>query len=177
MKNGLFLSIRSAMKYITNNHKPPACPGGGKEKGKTMEAICFTVPGKPQGKARARTFYNPKSKGMSSVTPEKTVLYENLVATCYMQEAGEGRFTDDACLKVSVQAYFEPAKSVSKVKRKEMLEGNILPAKKPDIDNIVKAILDALNGVAYRDDTQVTELHVRKQYSEKPRVEVCIEKL
>lgn len=49
--------------------------------------------------------------------------------------------------------------------------------KKPDIDNVVKAVLDALNGVAYRDDTQVIELHVRKSYSEKPRVEVCIEKI
>ncbi len=58
-----------------------------------------------------------------------------------------------------------------------MLGGKILPAKKPDIDNVVKAVLDALNGVAYRDDTQVIELHVRKSYSEKPRVEVCIGKI
>lgn len=58
-----------------------------------------------------------------------------------------------------------------------MLDGKILPAKKPDIDNVVKAVLDALNGVAYRDDTQVVELHVRKSYSEKPRVEVSIEKI
>lgn len=36
----------------------------------------FTVPGKPQGKARARTFYNSRSDKMSSVTPEKTVLYK-----------------------------------------------------------------------------------------------------
>ena len=35
-----------------------------------------------------------------------------------------------------------------------MLNGELLPAKKPDIDNIVKAVLDALNEVAYRDDTQ-----------------------
>ena len=43
-----------------------------------------------------------------------------------------------------------------------MLNGELLPAKKPDIDNIVKAVLDALNEVAYRDDTQVVELQVRK---------------
>lgn len=54
--------------------------------------ICFTVPGKPQGKARAGTFYNPKTKAMSSVTPEKTVLYENFISTCYLQAAGEERF-------------------------------------------------------------------------------------
>ena len=45
-----------------------------------MTAICFTVPGKPQGKARARTYYNAKKKAMSSTTPDKTVLYENFIA-------------------------------------------------------------------------------------------------
>lgn len=142
-----------------------------------MHSICFTIPGKPQGKARARTFYNPKTKGMSSMTPEKTVLYENLISTCYLQDAGEERFSDEDCLLVRIQAYFEPTKSISKKKREEMLRGMILPAKKPDIDNIVKSVLDALNQVAYRDDTQVVELHVRKQYSDRPRVEVCIEKI
>lgn len=140
-----------------------------------MSSVCFAIPGKPQGKARARTFYNPKTKGMTSITPEKTVLYENLVATCYMQAAGELRYPDDANLSVRIQAFFEPAKSTPKKKRAEMLSGVILPSKKPDIDNIVKSILDALNGVAYRDDTQVVELHVRKQYGERPRVEVLIQ--
>lgn len=50
-----------------------------------MTAICFTVPGKPQGKARARTYYNAKKKAMSSTTPDKTVLYENFIA---MENAG-----------------------------------------------------------------------------------------
>lgn len=142
-----------------------------------MEAICFTVPGKPQGKARARTFYNPKTKGMSSMTPEKTVLYENLIATCYLQEAGDERFSDDAYLKVRIQAFYEIPKSSTKTKKAAMASGEILPDKKPDIDNIAKAVLDALNGVAYRDDTQVVELQMRKKYSDRPRLEICIEEL
>ncbi len=142
-----------------------------------MEAICFTVPGKPQGKARARTFYNPKTKGMSSMTPEKTVLYENLISTCYLQEAGEERFSDDAYLKVRIQAFYEIPKSSTKTKKAAMASGEILPDKKPDIDNIAKAVLDALNEVAYRDDTQVVELQMRKKYSDRPRLEICIEEL
>ena len=142
-----------------------------------MKTICFTVPGKPQGKARARTFYNPKTQGMSSVTPEKTVLYENFISTCYLQIAGEERFEDTAYIRIRIQAFFEVPKSSSKVKKEAMLNGEILPAKKPDIDNIAKAVLDALNSVAYRDDTQVVELQLRKQYSEKPRVEICMEEL
>lgn len=46
------------------------------------------------------------------------------------------------------------------MKKTAMLSGELLPTKKPDIDNIVKAVLDALNEVAYRDDTQVVELQV-----------------
>lgn len=142
-----------------------------------MHAICFTIPGKPQGKARARTFYNPKTKGMSSMTPEKTVLYENLIATCYLQEAGDERFSDDAYLKVRIQAFYEIPKSSTKTKKAAMAAGEILPDKKPDIDNIAKAVLDALNEVAYRDDTQVVELQMRKKYSDRPRLEICIEEL
>lgn len=80
--------------------------------------ICFTVPGKPQGKARARTFYNPKTKAMSSVTPEKTVLYENFISTCYLQAAGEERFSDAAYIRIRIQAFYGVTKSTSKVKRK-----------------------------------------------------------
>lgn len=58
-----------------------------------------------------------------------------------------------------------------------MLNGELMPAKKPDIDNIAKAVLDALNSVAYRDDTQIVELQIRKQYSEKPRLEIRMEEL
>ena len=77
-----------------------------------------------------------------------------------------------------IQAFYEVPKSCSKVRRTANVKrGELLPAKKPDIDNIVKAVLDALNEVAYRDDTQVVELQVRKQYSERPRLEICNERL
>lgn len=142
-----------------------------------MTTVCFTVPGRPQGKARARTYYNPKTKAMSSTTPDKTVLYENFIATCYMEAAGEKRFPDDSYIKARIQAFYEIPKSASKVKKSAMLDGELLPSKKPDIDNIVKAVLDALNKVAYRDDTQVVELQVRKQYSERPRLEICLEEV
>ena len=56
-----------------------------------------------------------------------------------------------------------------------MLSGEIKPTKKPDIDNITKCILDGLNGVAYRDDTQVVEVSAKKIYAEKAEVKVEIE--
>ena len=58
-----------------------------------------------------------------------------------------------------------------------MLEDQLYPTKKPDIDNIAKCVLDALNKLAYRDDTQVVTLRMEKHYGEIPRVEVEIEEI
>jgi Holliday junction resolvase RusA-like endonuclease len=133
--------------------------------------ISFEIPGPPQGKARARTFFNNKAGHMTSITPEKTVLYENLIKMCYRQVSD---YISDKPLKVYIQAYFEPAKSTTKLKKDLMLHHKIRPTKKPDIDNVAKVVLDALNGVAYKDDTQVVSLDVQKYYNEKSFVHVRI---
>lgn len=80
-------------------------------------------------------------------------------------------------LKVEIDAYFGIPKSASKKKREAMINKQIRPSKKPDCDNIEKAILDALNGIAYVDDKQVIEATVRKWYSDVPRVIVMIEEI
>ena len=46
-----------------------------------------------------------------------------------------------------------------------MLENIVSPTKKPDIDNIVKVVLDAMNKFAFKDDTQIVKLEVEKLYS------------
>ena len=140
-----------------------------------MNEIKFTVPGPPKGKARARTV-RTKTGQTFSYTPEGTVLYENLIKTSYFQEC-RSCFTDKEPLEVKIKAFYEVPKSTSKTKRQQMLSGYLLPTKKPDIDNIAKCVLDALNGVAFHDDTQVVKLYMEKQYSEQPRVEVEISKI
>lgn len=141
-----------------------------------MEAVYFTVPGKPQGKARARTGYNPRTKQVMSHTPDNTVLYENHIKTCYM-ETTDKIFNKGEPLSVNIAACFEPVKSVSKKKRELMLQNKIRPTKKPDIDNIVKTVLDALNGVAYKDDTQVIQVMATKIYQDRARVDIAIAEL
>ena len=141
-----------------------------------MEAICFTVPGKPQGKASARTGYNPKTKQVMSHTLENTVLYENFIKTCYMQET-DHTFDRGIPLSICITACFEPVKSVSKKQRELMMQDKVRPTKKPDIDNIIKAVLDALNGIAYKDDTQVVQVAASKLYRENARIDVTIEEL
>lgn len=80
-------------------------------------------------------------------------------------------------LDVRVFAYYAIPKSISKKKRQAMLDKKIRPTKKPDADNVCKVICDSLNGVAYRDDTQVVDCMVRKFYAEIPRVLVTIEEI
>lgn len=130
------------------------------------------MPGPPKGKARARTV-RTRGGQTFSYTPEGTVLYENLIKISFSQ-TGERPFGAEEYLRVAIMAYYPVPKGTSKKKATEMIAGYIRPAKKPDIDNVVKSILDALSGVTYHDDTQVVAVFAEKYYSDTPRVEVEI---
>ena len=80
-------------------------------------------------------------------------------------------------IRLRLIAYFPVPNSYSKKKRGECIAGLIKPTAKPDIDNVVKAALDAMNGVVYADDKQVFEVIVSKRYSDHPQgyIEVEIE--
>ena len=71
-------------------------------------------------------------------------------------------------LLVDIIFFFPIPKHISSVKKKEMLNGMIHHMKKPDVDNCAKFILDCMNDVVFLDDSQISDLHVRKQYSMKP---------
>ena len=55
-----------------------------------------------------------------------------------------------------------------------MERGEIFPTVKPDCDNIIKIVCDALNGLAYRDDSQVVAVTCQKKYGVEPAVHVVI---
>ena len=132
----------------------------------------FEVPGTPRGKQRPRVV---RQNGRTiSFTPDQTVQYENLVRWCYKTAENSKRFPDNMPLKVIINAYYEIPKSASKKKRAQMIDGELRPTKKPDADNVLKAVADALNEVAYRDDTQLVDCIVHKYYDTEPRVIVTI---
>ena len=139
----------------------------------------FVIDGKPQGKARARTFYNPKLGRVQSMTPENTVLYENLVKQSFVQQADkDARWFNKEPLAVYITAFYPIPASTTKKDRQLICSGKLFPTKKPDADNVAKVICDALNGVAYGDDTQIIKLSILKAYTEEqPRVQVCIEEI
>ena len=78
-------------------------------------------------------------------------------------------------VSVKIVAYFSIPKNTSKKMTEKMLDGSVSPTKKPDIDNIVKIVLDSLNKMAFKDDNQITKLEVEKIYSEKERVYIKVE--
>lgn len=130
--------------------------------------ITFTVLGEPVGKARQRV------TRFGTYTPQATVLYENLIKTEYRRQCNDHRFDDKQPLCMEVKAEYMIPASASKAKRAAMARGEIRPMKKPDWDNVGKVVSDALNKLAYRDDTQIVDCTVRKFYSERPKITVKI---
>ena len=132
----------------------------------------FVVEGKPQSKLRARVVRNKYTGKVNSYTPEKTVNYENLIRWSYT--AAGGQYMGDKTLKVVIQAFYPIPKGFSKAKKESALNGILRPKTKPDCDNIIKSILDALNGVAYYDDKQVVSVACEKYYAERGHIVVNI---
>ena len=73
--------------------------------------------------------------------------------------------------------YVEIPQSKSKKQKEKMLAGEIKPVVKPDVDNVAKSILDALNGIVYLDDKQIIELNIEKIYAETSWTEVKIKEI
>jgi Holliday junction resolvase RusA-like endonuclease len=136
-----------------------------------MGVLRFRVPGEPRGKGRPRIV---KIGGFSRLAPEKqTVAYEKVIAAAARSAMGDALpFLEPLAMTVVVNMV--PAASASRPKRAAMLSGATPPAKKPDLDNVIKAILDGCNGVAFRDDVQVIRLTAEKRYAEIPGVMVEI---
>lgn len=129
-----------------------------------MKSITFSIPGPPQGKARPKVVRNKYTGKSMSYTPDKTVAYEELTRLRYRAAAHGFIYPEGAYLRVTILAGYPVPKSASKKKRAEMLAEEIRPDKKPDIDNIQKIIMDALNGIAYPDDKQVIQSVSEKKY-------------
>lgn len=133
-----------------------------------MKLVSFTIPGEPVAKAR------PRVGKFGAYTPKKTINYESLVVTEYERQCDDYRFPDGVPLRLTVRMYKSIAKSASKKERAAKLTGEIRPTNKPDWDNVGKIVSDALNQVAYADDSAICDAHVLKYYSDVPRVEVDI---
>ena len=127
----------------------------------------FWIPGKPFGKQRPRV-----TRTGQAYTPKETVSYENLVRTSFVQAYPNYSLIEGPVI-LMVSAAFPIPESWPKKKKEAARNLEIFPGK-PDIDNIMKIIQDALNQIAYKDDSQIYDATVRKYYSDTPCVHVLI---
>jgi len=125
------------------------------------------IPMRPQGKQRARAI------GKKHYTPPETVAFERTTANVARREMRLKNLeplTGGVALEVT--AYFATPKSASKATVAKMLSGKECHTVKPDASNIAKAVEDALNGIAYRDDSQIVQLFVTKAYAVRDEIHI-----
>lgn len=132
--------------------------------------ISFTIPGEPVAKGRPRSFV--RNGHVAHYTPDRTARYENLVKLAASQAMGD-RAPAEGAVRLVVRAVFAIPASWSQRKRAAAVGALVI--KRPDLDNVIKAVKDGANGVVWRDDSQVAELVSSKVYGEAPRVDVCVE--
>lgn len=142
--------------------------------------ITFFVPGVPVGKQRARsstritTGANGKAKAATRhYTPAETVNYEALVSWTAKKAFGPLPLIAGP-VDIELRIFLPVPASWPKRRRELALAGLVLPTVKPDVDNIEKAICDALNKVVWKDDAQVCDVVKSKRYSEQPGVRVTV---
>jgi len=134
--------------------------------------VFFTVTGAPRGKGRPK--FARRGKHTHVYTDEKTVAYETLIANA-AKVAMAGLLPMSEPLEMVLRVYVEPVASCSRKARESMLSGATWPAKKPDLDNVVKSVLDACNGITFVDDALVVRINAEKRYSTVGRVEVTLQ--
>lgn len=133
--------------------------------------IEFTIYGKVHGKGRPR--FARRGNYFTTYTDDDTINYEQLVKFSYLEKNTE-KYLAREPLEMEITIFQEIPKSFSKKKQIRALNKELRPVKKPDIDNVVKSIMDGLNKVAYADDTQIISLKCAKFYDIEPKVEVKI---
>lgn len=119
--------------------------------------VIFGVYGRPVPKGR------PRVTRHGTYTPKSTQVFESAIRAAWL-EKGEKPFEDGEALEVMVNAYFSIPSGTPKSNREKL---HLTPyLKRGDIDNIIKAVLDALNGCAYKDDSAVVSVCGRKFYTD-----------
>ena len=128
------------------------------------------IPGVPVAKGR------PRVCKYGTYTPKKTLEAEKYIQQSWDAKYGNLKPTGKP-LAVQIAFYMPIPKSTTKKAMADILDGKIQHTKKPDLDNMAKTVLDALNKAAYKDDGQVFMLSVKKEYSETPRTVVWVQEV
>jgi Holliday junction resolvase RusA-like endonuclease len=127
-----------------------------------MLSIYFEVTGDPVGKGRPK--FARHGNYVRTYTPEKTVFYEDHVAHA-AKVAMKDLKPFDGAVELTIQAVKQVPASWSRKRQIMALEGKIKPPK-PDVDNIAKSIMDAMENICFDSDVQVYKLMIVKRYGD-----------
>lgn len=119
----------------------------------------FVIPLAAKGKQR------PRMANGHAYTPRETRIYEDDVKRFYISQCHYTPYPKGVALRLVITFLYAIPQSASMKQRQAMLSGVKKPTVKPDLSNAVKTIEDALNGLAYYDDAQITDLHPKKRYA------------
>lgn len=131
--------------------------------------VLVQLPGEPRGKGRPR-FGNGRAL---MHTDSKTRKYEELLRGA-ARNAMRDRPPMEGPIDMTVEAHFSVPKSWPKRKREAALQGAEPHTSRPDCDNVVKAALDAFNGIVWRDDSQVVRIIASKHYGAEPGLVIAV---
>ena len=134
------------------------------------DPLRIVIPGAMRGKGRPK--FSQRGGFVRVYTDAQTVSAENWVKTCAIEQVGNPVLQGP--LSVSVAISVGIPDSWSKKKRAAALSGEIRPTGKPDFDNTTKLICDALNGIVWKDDAQITDARFSKRYAETPETSVTV---
>ena len=129
------------------------------------DSLTLVIPGTPVGKGRPR--FAKRGNYVQTYTPDKTAAYEKQVLMVWAAAGGK-KAPDGAAIHAVIMAGFPIPKSKSKKAKAAMAAGEVPYISRPDLDNIAKCCMDACNGLAYKDDSQIVSLVVSKCYVEEP---------
>lgn len=116
-------------------------------------------------------------KGAMMYDPAKVKAFKILIGRIAKQQMTDNNYKrfENVPLKMNVWFFRPLQKSLSKKEREKRIKHEHLPIAKPDTSNYIKSFEDALNGIVWKDDSQITDIHAYKRYSENPRIELEIE--
>ena len=135
----------------------------------TIRELYFIIDGPIVPKGRPRF-----TKTGRTYTPKRTLDYEKKVELAYRTEYPAGLAFVNEPLEMILNVYMAIPKGISKKKREQMLLHEYPALHNGDVDNFLKSVADALNGVAYTDDCQIVCATVNKIWSETAKAEVTI---
>ena len=139
--------------------------------------IDFYVMGTPVAMPRPRVVRTPSGK-TRTYNSSKSSTYKKMIkihAKNAMNKAHESM--TEQPLKMELTFLFKPPKSYSKKKLLAVTKGELRYTKLPDADNLAKTVMDGLNRVLYKDDSQIVELVVKKEYGLEDGLKIKVEEL